>query len=185
MDKKLLILTCFFSMLTLISSIICSSLVFYNEQTRTELNSNQVLATSHNYINTSIVYNHNNTISLSGLNPGYNITQTFSITNNNSNAIKYNIEWSDVVTTWNSENNGLQPKPEEFVYNLVCSNGEKIENKRMPLTESDFVILKNLELKTNKSNDCTIKITFINTGADQSYNLNKAFKGTYKAIVQK
>lgn len=184
MDKKLLILTCFFSVLTLISSIICSSLVFYNEKARTELTSNQVIATSHTYKSTSVIYNQNNTISLSGITPGYNNTQTFSVVNNNSNAIKYNIEWVDVVTTWNTANNGISSKPEEFVYSLSCSNGEKIENKTMPLSKDDNIILENLELKTNKSNDCTIKISFLNKGVDQSYNYNKSFKGTYKVIVK-
>lgn len=184
MDKRLLILTCFFSVLTLICSIICSSLVFYNEKTRTELNSNQVLATNNIYKNTSIVYNQNNTISLSGITPGFNVTQTFSVVNNNSNAIKYNIEWTDVVTTWNTPNNEIAPKPEEFIFSLTCNNGEKIENKTMPISEEDYIILENLELKTNKSNDCTIKISFLNKGVDQSYNFNKSFKGTYKVIVK-
>ena len=49
---------------------------------------------------------------------------------------------------------------------------------------SDGTILENLELKTNKSNDCVIKVTFKNTGLDQSYNNNKSFKGTYKVVIK-
>ncbi len=184
MDKKLVILVCFFSVLTLISSIICSSLVFFNEKARTEVNSNKVLATNNIYKSTSIIYNNNNTFNLSGLTPGYSVEHSFSIVNNNSNTIKYNIEWSDIISTWNVASTGIEAHPEEFVYSLSCTNGEKVENKQMPINSDDNVILENLELKTNKSNDCTIRVTFKSTGLDQSYNYNKSFKGTYKFVIK-
>lgn len=184
MDKKWMILTCFFSVLTFISSIICSCLVFYNEKARTEINSNKVLATSNTYKSATILYNQNNYLSISGLIPGNTIEQSFSITNNNSNTIIYDIEWDNVTTTWNYNNDGLASHPEEFSYALTCSNGEKVENKVMPVDSNDYTIFSNLELKTNKSNECDIKITFINTGNDQSYNLNKSFSGIYKVVVR-
>lgn len=184
MDKKLVILVCFFSVLTLISSIICSSLVFFNEKARTEVNSNKVLATNNIYKSTSIIYNNNNTLNLSGLTPGYSIEHSFSIINNNSNTIKYNIEWADILSTWNTANAGYQAHPEEFIFNLTCTNGEKIENKQMPASNKNDIILEDLELKTNKSNDCTIRVTFKSTGQDQSYNYNKSFRGTYKFVIK-
>ncbi len=184
MDKKWMILTCLFSVLTFVSSVICSCLVFYNEKARTEVNSSKVLAASNTYKSTTILYNQNNTLSLSSLSPGYSLEQTFSITNNNSNTIKYDIVWDNVTTTWNYSSDGINIHPEEFVYSLTCSNGEKVESKKMPIEKKDYVVLNDLELKTNKSNDCTIKITFINNGADQSYNLNKSFSGTYKVSVK-
>lgn len=183
MEKKWMILICFFSMLTLISSIICSSLVFYNEKARTDANSSKVLKSNNIYKNASIIYNQNNTLNLSSLNPGYTLEQTFLITNNNSNTMKYNLEWTDVVSTWYySDSNNAHP--EEFAYSLACTNGERVNNKQMPDKEKDLIILENLELKTNKSNECTITIKFANTGKDQSYNANKSFKGTYKAVIK-
>lgn len=184
MDKKWMILTCFFSMLTFISSVICSCLVFYNEKARTEVNSNKVLATNNTYKSTNIIYYQNNLLNLSELTPGYNLEQSFSIINNNSNTTYYDIIWSNVTSTWNVASNGFSSHPEEFIYSLICSNGEKIESKQMPIDNNDNVILENLELKTNKSNDCTIKVSFINNGLDQSYNLNKSFSGTYKIVVR-
>lgn len=184
MDKKLVILVCFLSVLTLISSIICSSLVYFNEKARTEVNSNKVLATNDIYKSTSIIYDNNNTLNLSGLTPGYSIEQKFSIVNNNSNTIKYNIEWSDIVSTWNTSDTGAPTHPEEFVYSITCSNGETTGEKQMPTSSKDKEILKDLELKTNKSNDCTIKVTFKSTGYDQSYNFYKSFKGTYKFVIK-
>ena len=62
MDKKLVTLVCFFSILTFISSTICSSLVFLNEKARTDANSNKVIATNNIYKSTSIIYNQNKTI---------------------------------------------------------------------------------------------------------------------------
>lgn len=184
MDKKLVILVSLFSVLTLISSIISSSLIFYNEQARTEANSEKVLASENIYKSTSINYNANNTLSLSGIYPGYTLEQTFSITNNNSNTIIYNIEWTNVVSTWNTSLDGQAPHPEEFLYSINCSSGEKKENIKMPIDNENGIILENLELKTNKSNDCTIKVHFTNTGQDQSYNYNKSFKGTYKVVIK-
>ncbi len=178
MDKKWTILICVFSVLTFISSVIGSSIIFMNDEIRTEANSNKVLANKNIYKSTSIVYEANNNLRLNSLNPGYNLEQKFSITNNNSNTIKYIIEWQNISSNWNS-GNGM---PEEFNYSVNCSNGEKVENKQMPLNNE--VILDNLELETNKTNECTIKINFINTGQDQSYNLNKTFTGTYKVIIK-
>lgn len=184
MDKKWMILTCFFSVLTFVSSVICSCLVFYNEKARTEVNSNKVLAVGNLYKSTSIIYNQSNHLNLSSLSPGFTVEKSFSITNNYSNTIIYDIVWDKVITTWNYSDNGLSAHPEEFVYSISCTNGEKIDNKQMPVEENDYNILSSLELKTNKSNECTIKITFINNGLDQSYNLNKSFSGTYKVVVK-
>ena len=184
MDRKWMILLVFFSVATLTSSIICSSLVYHSENNKTEATSNQVLASNNTYKSTSITYYQDNHLKLAGLNPGYNASQKFTITNNNSNTIKYNIEWDNVSSTWNTLTEGYtETHPEEFVYSISCSNGEKIENKKMPITESDYHILDNLELKTNKSNDCTITISFLNKNMDQSYNLNKSFGGTYKVKI--
>lgn len=185
MDKRLVILICFFSVLTLISSVVCSSLVYLNETARTEVNSKKVLASNNIYNSISVNYNQDNTLNLSSIEPGYSITRTFNIINNNSNTIKYNIEWTDIISTWNTSDDGQTAHPEELVYTLICSNGEKIENEQMPTSNNGNIILENLELKTNKINECSITVKFKNTGTDQSYNYNKSFRGTYKVIVQK
>lgn len=177
-----MLLTCFFSMLTLISSIICSSLVFYNEKARTDVNSNKVLKANNIYKNTSIIYDQNNTLNLSSPAPGYTLEQTFSITNNNSNTIKYDINWSNVTTTWNYSESGVS-HPEEFIYSIACTDGQRKSNAEMPTADTE-IILENLELKTNKTNECTLIIKFTNTGSDQSYNLNKSFRGTYKVNIK-
>ena len=184
MDRKCMILTCLFSVLTLISSIICSSLVFYNEKARTEINSEEVLAANNIYKNSTITYEQNNNVKLSGLTPGFSMQQSFSVTNNNSNTIKYNVEWTNVVSTWAENTDGMQARPEEFIYSISCSNGDKVENKKMPISEKDYMIFENVELKTNNTNTCTITITFLETGLDQTYNLGKSFGGTYKVLIK-
>ena len=182
MDKKITILVCFFSVITLISSLVTSAFVFYSEQARTEANSSKVLATNNIYKSSSIVYNENNTLNISSIKPGYSTTHTFSITNNNSNTIKYRIEWSNITSTWADATNGIA-HPEEFIYTLTCSNGEAVKQTTMPTKKTDK-ILNNLELKTNKTNECTLKVEFQNLGIDQSYNNNKSFRGTYKIVVE-
>ena len=183
MDKKITILVCFFSVITLISSLVTSAFVFYSEQARTEANSNKVLATNNVYKSSSIVYSENNTLNISSISPGYSTTRTFSITNNNSNTIKYRIEWDNVTSTW-EDSSSLSSHPEEFVYTLSCSNGEAVKETIMPTKNKTVNILENLELKTNKTNECTLKIEFKNLNIDQSYNDNKSFRGTYKIVVE-
>lgn len=183
MEKKMMILLGFFSVATFISSVICSCLVFYNEKARTDINSNKVLAATDINKSTSINYYSNNNLNLSQLQPGYTLEQKFSITNNNSNQINYDIVWNNISSTWNIPENGLPAYPDEFVYSLTCTDGQKV-NASMPTNESNMVILENQELKTNKTNECTIKITFIANGYDQSYNLNKSFGGEYKVVVK-
>lgn len=184
MGKKWMILLSSFSVLTLISSILCSSLIYFSEQARTDINSNTVVATNNIYKSTSVNYDQNNNLNITNLNPGDQITNNFSITNNNSNTIKYNIEWNNITSTWNIGNDYQTAHPEEFTYSINCTNGEKIDNKQMPLSnDEEKIILKDLELKTNKTNNCSITINFKNTGYDQSYNYNKSFGGTYKVVV--
>ena len=183
MDKKWMILACFFSILTFVTSVICSSLIFYNERNRTEINSEQVLATN-NIINSSnIIYKQNNSISLSNINPGFTLNKNFSITNNNSNTIKYKVEWANIVSNWGVGSDIEEAHPEELIYSLSCSNGEKVSNKQVPVDEKNNLIIDNLEVKTNNTNNCTLTIIFKNTGGNQDYNKNKSFGGKYIVSV--
>lgn len=184
MDKKVMLLISVFSLVTLISSIVCTSLIYFNEKDRTEINGNSVVASKSTYISTSIVYEDNNNLNISSLMPGNNITQSFSITNNNSNTIKYSIKWQNITSTWKDSSEFQIAHPEEFVYHLNCTNGEVINNKQMPINNDDEYILRDLELKTNQVNTCTIRFEFVNREIDQSYNFNKQFGGTYKVIVE-
>ncbi len=181
MGKKWWILICFFSVLTFISSFICVILIHLSEESKTSINSNSILASNNIYINSTIQYDKSNKLNLYDLTPGYTYSNTFSITNNNSNTIYYNITWENVSSTWNTNSN----HPEEFIYYLNCSNGEKTDKKQMPLNNSENIILENLELKTNKTNTCTITIEFIKTQSNEAYNLNNAFGGTYKININK
>ena len=152
MAKKWTIVLCFFSMLTFLTSLISTITVILNENARTELNSTEVLATNNTYKSTSITYDQPNELNLVNLMPGHTITNTFSITNEHSNTIKYSIKWYSVDSNWDDVDPITNTsKPEEFKYTLVCSDGEKVENKTMPTNEEDMTIIKNLELKTNKT----------------------------------
>lgn len=185
MAKKSMILLCLFSVFTFICSLISTIIVISNENARTALNSAEVLASNKKYLTTTIDYEQSNELNLVGLNPGNQFTHNFSITNNQSNTIKYSIKWYNVFSNWTEVSPLInEAKPDEFVYSLSCTNGEKLENKQMPSQNDDLTILDDLELKTNKTNNCSITITFVSTGLDQSYNLNKTFKGTYKIVVK-
>jgi len=183
MDKKWMILACFFSILTFITSVICSSLIFYNEKNRTEINSEKVLATKNIFKSSNITYKSNNSVNISNVNPGYTLNKYFSITNNNSNTIKCKVEWANVVSNWGVGSETEEAHPEELVYSLSCSNGEKISNKQVPVDNKNNLIIDNLEVKTNNTNNCTLTVTFINNGTNQDYNKTKSFGGKYIITV--
>ena len=186
MDKKWMILFSVFSVCTLVISAISCSLIILNEKTHTKINSETILAEKKEYKSTTIIYNQNNTLKLSELNPGDFRSYSFEVLNNNSNTITYSVVWQNVTSNWNAVSEGYSnTHPEEFVYSISCSDGSKIENQKMPYTGEDKEILKDLELRTNSSNSCTLNINFLHKDTDQSYNLNKSFSGTYKVVVNK
>ena len=184
MGKNSLILILSFSVLTFISSIICTFVVINNENARTELNSNKVLATNHTYISSSIIYKEDNTFTISNLNPGNTITKTFIITNNNSKETKYTVYWSNITSNWGNANMYGIIHPEEFVYSLNCTNGEKTDPKQVPTKDNDTII-ESITLGTNKTDTCTLTMSFIQKEEDQSYNLEKSFTGTYNVKLVK
>ena len=179
MGKKWLILICSFSILTFISSIINIFIISNIDNTKSEINSNTLISNGSNYQNTIITYYTDNNITLTDLNPGDKITKTFTISNENSNSLKYKIVWQNITSNW-QENDS---KPEEFSYSLSCTKGEKV-TKQMPLT--DELIIDNLELKTNETNNCTLIIEFLKTSDEtQAYNLNKTFTGMYLVQIER
>ena len=179
MGKKWLILLSSFAILTFISSLISIIIVLNITNTKSEINGNTLISNGSNYQNTIITYYTDNNISLNNLNPGDKIIKKFTISNENSNDLKYKIVWQSVQSTW-EDNNG---NPEEFTYTLTCSKGEKISRK-MPI--KDEIIIEDLELKTNEINNCTLTIDFININDnEQAYNLNKSFNGKYNIQIER
>ena len=155
MGRKWLILLCVFSMLTFLSSLVYNIFAFNNDKNKTELNSQTILASNNIYIKTNINYYSNNHLILHELFPSDTITKTFSITNNNSEDIIYQIEWNNVYSTWHINNaDNTLIHPEEFIYSLKCTDGSLISNKEMPINNDNNIILDNLILKSKKTNTC-------------------------------
>ena len=173
MYKKWPILVVVFSLLTFIISSLSSVLVFYSEQERTNINGNDILASKKIYKSTTITYENNNNLTLSSINSGYELIQNFSIANNNSDSIRYDILWTDVKNIQSTLDNN-------FIYNLNCSDGTNITNQVMPI--EDTKIVSDIELATNKINNCTITIKY--TSPTPEVLVNKSFGGTYKVVVK-
>lgn len=173
-----MIVACFFSILTFISSVICSSLIFYNEKNRTEINSEKVLAANNIYKTSQIIYKQDSTINFSNVSNGYSTNRSFSITNNNSNSIKYKVVWSNIVSSYDTKN---------LTYSLSCSNGEKVTDKQIPSNDKEYTIIDNIEVKTNGTNNCTITINYKEDepieGEEQEEPSNRSFGGKYQVII--
>ena len=186
MGKNSMILILSFSVLTFITSLVCTLVIINNENARTEMNSNRVIAKKNTYISSYITYKESNTFTIDGLRPGDVVTKTFVITNNSSKETKYNIYWQNIYSDWGNANMYGIIHPEEFTYNINCTNGEKTESKQVPINnDGDNVILENLTLTTNKTDTCTMTLIFNKKEEeDQSYNLDKTFTGSYIIKLQ-
>jgi len=181
-----MILILSFSVLTFITSLICTLVIINNENARTEMNSNKVIAKNNTYISSYITYKEPNTFTVENLQPGQTFNRTFTITNNSSKETKYNIYWENIYSNWGNANMYGIIHPEEFTYTINCTNGEKTEPKQVPIDNEDDIILENITLTTNKTDICTITLTFNKKEeTDQSYNLEKKFTGTYIIKLQK
>ncbi|MBQ4030212.1 MAG: hypothetical protein II625_00540 [Bacilli bacterium] len=178
MDRKWMIVACFFSILTFISSIICSSLIFYNEKNRTEINSEKVLATNNIFKTSQIIYKQDSTINFSNVSDGYSVSRTFSVVNNNSNVIKYKVVWSNIVSSYDNQ---------MLTYSLSCSNGEKVADKQIPSNDKEYTIIDNVEVKTNSTNNCTITINYSDKEELEEEQpeepTNRSFGGKYQVII--
>ena len=102
MDKKWMILFSVFSVCTLIISAISCTLIIFNEKTHTKINSESILAEKMEYKSSTVIYNQNNTLKLSELNPGDFRSYSFEMVNNNSNTLYYSIKWQNVTSNWNT-----------------------------------------------------------------------------------
>ena len=175
-----MIVACFFSILTFISSIVCSSLIFYNEKNRTEINSEKVLAANNIYKTSQIVYKQESTINFANVSNGYSVSRTFSVINSNSNTIKFKVVWVNIVSTYENQN---------LTYSLSCSNGEKVTDKQIPSTDKEYTIIDNVELKTNNIDNCTITINYkedevvTEEEAQLEEPTNRSFGGKYQVII--
>ena len=139
-------------------------------------NINKVIASNKKIINVSVYYNQDNNVGLVNLMPGSVITREFIITNNNSDEINYHVTWNGVNSNW------YDVHPEELVYEVSCSNGEKLERTNMP--KDSGIFMNNMKLGTNKTNTCLMTITFIDTPDGQEYNLNRTFMGIFKVEIE-
>ena len=104
MGKNSMILILSFSVLTFITSLICTLVIINNENARTEMNSNKVIAKKNTYISSYITYKESNTFTINNLRPGDTIYKNFVITNNSSKETKYNVYWENIIIIYTRMN---------------------------------------------------------------------------------
>ena len=181
MSKKLVIFISVFSILTFISSIICTSLVYLNESARTSINSKEVLANSNNFKSISITYDTKNEIDINDLNQNKTIRKNFKITNHNSDDLTLSLKWMNVDTDWYQIDETRGERKNVFNYSISCNGTNIIENKEMPKNNEENT--SQIKLKSNKENECYIDINF--QTENDIYMTPKRFKGTFKIILDK
>ena len=114
------------------------------------------------------------TYSISDIRPGWESgkAQTFSIENNGSYAISYDVKWKEVVNTLEH--------PENLVYTITRNNTVIKTDVALP-TKADFM-LQNETIGPNEKNTYVLSYCFIETGEDQSVDRGKNFSANFEIV---
>ncbi len=127
-------------------------------------NSNDIVIKSGNL---SLTLTDNEILSLNGI-PGDSASKTFTVENNGTTTVTYNIKMVDVTNTFVDKN--------DLVYSLKGDNGVNITEAVMPST-SDEYLASNISIDSGKTHTYTLTITFKETNDNQDDNKGATFSG--------
>lgn len=114
-----------------------------------------------------LVFNDTQFLRLENALPGASASKTFTVTNNSSIKIKYDINIIDVYNTFQND---------ELVYSLTSTNnGASVIEEVLPII--DEVLVGKIEVEPGVTQVYTITIKFKETGEDQNYNQGAEFRG--------
>ena len=118
----------------------------------------------------SIEYVEGQNISAEGIIPGWSGTKTFTIKNNGTLPVSYDIVFADLTNT--------------FIYDEVKISGTCISNQSTCedieegiVDAEDFFIKQSISIKPNEEHYYEIEIEFIETGSNQDYNNQATISG--------
>ncbi len=124
---------------------------------------------------TSIVYTDTSNVTMVNAYTGDSIIKTFTIKNNSSYPLYYNILLENVVN--NFEN------PNDLVYTLEEVNSNAVYRDESIIPTKDTSIATNVRIDANQIHSYNLKITFLKTEEDQSNNMNKTFSSNIDIIA--
>lgn len=116
--------------------------------------------------NISATFTDGATLNITNMIPGDSFTKTFTLKNTGNKAIKYKVVIQEVENTFNSKSD---------IELVLKENGTTIKSTTFPSTTG--AISDELTINPNVSKSYTITITYKNTSADQSPDMEKKVSG--------
>ena len=114
-----------------------------------------------------LVFNDTQFLRLENTLPGASASKTFTVTNNSSIKIKYDINIIDVYNTFQND---------ELLYSLTSiNNGREIAEEVLP--NIDGLLTGKIDIDPGVTHTYTMIIKFKETGTDQNYNQGAEFRG--------
>lgn len=170
MNKKRIIIT----VVLLIAAIVLIaglSYAFYAPEIDKNIPSSSELVTP--YLSLNVI--DGNEINIEHVLPGQKVIKTFSVQNTGTGSITYQVALTDVL-------NELVRYP-DLVYTITSTNnGGSVTNQIFPTT--DALLLHDVEIAPNTTQEYTMEITFKNLDLDQSIDCDKTIAGTIQIYDQ-
>ena len=123
-----------------------------------------------------ITYTDTSNLSLVNAYTGEHILKTFTVENNGKAIVYYDVILEKVINDF--------ANPDDLVYTIKCEdNGVFVNQTTMPKTDS--MILSNIPIEANETHYYEMDITFLQTNADQSNNMQKTFSSNINVLASK
>ena len=170
MNKKRIVISVII-LLAVIIAVAGLSYAFYAPEIGVNVPSTSELVTP----NLSLNVIDGNEINIEHVLPGQKVIKTFSVQNTGTGSITYQVALTDVL-------NELVRYP-DLVYTITSTNnGGSATNQVFPTT--DALLLRDVEIAPNTTQEYTMEITFKNLDLDQSIDCDKTIAGTIQIYDQ-
>ena len=126
--------------------------------------------------NTDVIFKDTSNVSIINFYTGEEVTKTFTVKNTSKYTIYYDIKLDNVINNFEH--------PSDLVYTLTSDNNGAYRNQSiMPV--SDEIIASMIRIEPGVTQSYEMKIIFLDTGKDQSNNMNKTFSSRIKLLPSK
>lgn len=198
MENKNVILLTVISIATLLTAVVGASFAYFSTTVSKDItgSNNEATVTTAKYTASTITFaTTGDKIQMDGAIPGDSKSTTFTIANSGETDIKYNIAWTGVTNTFGVADSDSPTVPEgvnpqdNLVYSLVCvdseSDAEVFNTGEVVAPTTATATIKAAQtVGTGKTHNCTMTITFKETGSPQNYNQGRSFAGTIDVTTE-
>lgn len=118
-----------------------------------------------------LTFSDNDTINVSNIEPGWSTIKTISVQNTGSNAVTYDIVWTNIT------NNFIDKS--DLVYSSTCTGSgcKTLSETEIPWSGTNQIVSEYITIPANTTQTYTITFRFLETNKVQDLNLYKTLNG--------